>query len=122
MCEDPVSDEQDKSHVREYVSPEGPRDGTSPNELDKSHVPNYVSPKGPRDEHSPDELDKGHIRELYVTPLPDPEDEPQPDPQQVERERILREVAEHAALVRRLQDEDRKRAAKSAEPNKEGRD
>lgn len=144
MCEDPVSD-VDKSHIVEYVAPKGPKDSTPADTTDKAHVPNYVAPKGPKDPYEggmdrshvrsvyvspegpkdPNEggMDTGHIKQLYVSPLPDPADEPPPDPAVVERERIAREVAEHAELVRRIQEEDRKRAAKSVEPTSiEGQD
>lgn len=116
--------EIDKSHItREYVAPlpgepeEQPADG-----IDKAHITNYVSPRGPKERLSANELDRGHLGALYVAPLPDPEDEPVPDPAVTARLAIEKEFREHAELVARERELDRKRAAKSADPGNEGQD
>lgn len=118
-----MSDELDRSHVPDYVSPEGPKDLTPPSVLDRSYLVPYVSPSGPKDETPPGVLDHGYIKELYVSPIPEPEAEPEPDPEQLARETRIKELREHAELVQRMQEEDRKRAAKSVEPTSiEGQD
>lgn len=118
-----MSDEVDRAHVPNYVSPGGPLDDTPPGVLDHSYIVPYVSPGGPPDDTPPGELYKGYIKSLYVSPVPDAEDEPEPDPEQVRKEAYAKELRAHAELVRRMQEEDRKRAAKSVEPTSiEGQD
>lgn len=94
----------------------------NPYEVDKGHVTDYVSPEGPKDLTPPGEVDKSHVK-FYVSPVPEPEEEPEPDPAQLARQAHEKELRAHEELVRRMQEEDRKRAAKSVEPTSiEGQD
>lgn len=99
--------EADKGHVKEYDPPSGGDGDGSPHVADRSHVTPYTPPTVPKEPYT-GPMDRGHVRE-YVAPVPDPADESPPTPEEIEARRRAKEIEDHAALVRKLQAEDRRK-------------